>query len=79
MQGRTKGSISHVGISLKNLIEILGPNFNGQVVVSRPWLDKIVSPTEYKMIKCEGEDEQMIDTKPASDIVVGARPQFEID
>jgi len=77
---RCKNAVSNIGIRLADLLSVLGPSYNGEIVISKAWFDKLKKPCEFYVVKV-GEEREPIsaELKAVNAIKVIARPEFEID
>lgn len=78
--GRTKGAISLVAVKFQDLLDLLGKDYNGDVVISIKWLESIRDASEFRVVKVGDESplKEKIDLKSPAPLNE-KRPKFVID
>jgi hypothetical protein len=76
---RIKGAVSSVGIKLEDLLAIIGPDYKGKISVGAKWLNSLMSPEEFEVVKIGERPNSIseIDTSQAPGAVDVVRPKFK--
>lgn len=78
--GRTKGAISLVAVRFQDLLDLLGKDYNGDVVISIKWLESIRDASEFRVVKVGNEPSKETEIEVKSPAPLNEkRPKFVID